>query len=138
MTFGALEGAAGTGYVPIVFTNTGARSCALRGAPGVSVVGNGDGTQLGKPANRDQSGAQDVRLDADGGQAHATLALVDFSPSDGSPISGCTPKRGDGYRVYPPHSTRAFFIRNSQALACDPGPVFMRVEVVASGASGAK
>lgn len=138
VTFGPGDGAAGTEYVPIVFTNTGTRSCVLRGAPGVSVVGDGNGTQLGKPADRDQSGAQDVRLDAHGGQAHATLAIVDLSPTDGSPLGGCTPKRGDGYRVYPPHSTRAFFVRDSKALACDPGPVFMRVDVVASGASGAK
>jgi len=140
VTFGKGEGAAGTGYVPVVFTNTGSRSCVLRGSPGVSVVGDGDGdgTQLGKPAERDQSAAQDVRLDAHGGQAHATLALVDFSAGDGAPLTGCTPKRGDGYRVYPPHSTRAFFVRDSGALACDPGPAFMRVGVVASGASGSK
>jgi hypothetical protein len=50
--------------------------------------------------------------------------------TNGGPLSGCTVQKGDGYRVYPPHSTRAFFVPDAKAVACVKGPVFMTVDPV--------
>jgi hypothetical protein len=117
-------GGAGSEYYEVYFTNTGGTACALRGTPGVSVVGDGNGTQLGKPADRIETGVTTLTLQA-GDTVEAPLKIVNIGTT-GGPLAGCTVKRGDGYRVYPPHSLRAFFVRDS-SLACVSGPSFMTV-----------
>ncbi|WP_345482013.1 DUF4232 domain-containing protein [Amnibacterium soli] len=118
-------GGAGSEYYQVVFTNTGGSTCALRGTPGVSVVGNGDGTQLGKPAARDQAGVRTVRLGI-GLSVAAPLKVVNIG-TDGGPLEGCSVQRGDGYRVYAPHSRKAVLVRDATAVACVRGPSFMDV-----------
>src|SRR6187402_1498905 len=49
-------GAAGSVYEKIVLKNTGKHSCTLQGWAGVSLVGHGNGTQLGAAAKKDRSG----------------------------------------------------------------------------------
>src|ERR1700759_4388920 len=49
------NGAAGTFYVELVFTNRSSRTCTLRGFPGVSAVAGVDGHQVGAPAVRDHA-----------------------------------------------------------------------------------
>ncbi|MGN6446376.1 DUF4232 domain-containing protein [Amnibacterium sp.] len=122
-------GAAGSEFFDVLFTNTGGTPCALRGTPGVSVVGDGDGTQLGEPATRVQTGVSTLTL-AVGQTVAAPLQVVNIG-TNGGPLQGCTVKRGDGYRVYPPHSTRAYFVQDSSAVACVSGPAFMTVRPVA-------
>jgi hypothetical protein len=125
------KGAAGSFVQDVVFTNTGSSSCVLHGAPGLSVVGNGNGTQLGAAAARDQSGAKDVRLSAHGGQAYARLGGPELEPgTEGAKHCSGGARSGDGYRVYPPHSTRAFFVRDTDSLACPTGGEFLHVAVV--------
>lgn len=122
-------GGAGSSDHLVLFTNTGGESCVLRGAPGVSVVAGDAGDQVGPPADRTQSGAETVRLGVGGG-ATARLRITNIQPN-GGPLDGCTVQHGRGYRVYPPHSTRAFFVEDSRAVACaGSGPVFMSVDVV--------
>ncbi len=122
-------GGAGSEYYNVLFTNTGGTSCVLRGTPGVSVVGNGNGTQLGRPAERSQAGVKTVAL-AVGQTVAAPLQIVNIG-SDGGPLgSRCAVKRGDGYRVYAPHSRRAFFAENADAVACTSGTSFMVVSPV--------
>lgn len=117
-------GAGSIGY-RVLFTNAGGETCALRGTPGVSVVGKGDGTQLGRPADRNQDGTRTLLLQA--GDTVSSILQVTNIGTDGGPLSGCTVVQGDGYRVYPPHSRHAFFVEDSKARACSPGPSFMRV-----------
>jgi hypothetical protein len=125
------KGAAGTFDQDLVFTNTGGSACELRGAPGLSVVGDGNGTQLGVPAARDQSGARTVRLAAHGGQVYAPFSGPELA-SGGGGAARCPGgvRSGDGYRVFAPHSTRAFFVRDGDAAACVTGGAFLRVAVV--------
>lgn len=118
-------GGAGSEEYNVLFTNTGGETCALRGTPGVSVVGDGNGTQLGAAAERVQSGVKTVRLQS-GETAAAPLRIVNIG-TDGGPLDGCTVQQGDGYRVYPPHSTRAFLVQDPDAVACVKGPSFMTV-----------
>ena len=118
-------GATGSEYYDVVFTNTGGTPCALRGTPGVSVVGDGNGTRLGKPADRIQTGVRTVRLGV-GKSAAAPLKVVNIG-TDGGPLDGCTVQKGDGYRVYAPHSRTAVLVRDPSAVACVSGPSFMTV-----------
>lgn len=121
----ASDAGAGSRYYRVLFTNTGGTSCVLRGTPGVSVVGDGNGTRLGRPATAVQSGVKTVTLGV--GESAAAVLKVTNIGTDGGPLSGCTVRKGDGYRVYPPHSTRAFLSADPKAVACSPGPVFMSV-----------
>lgn len=121
-------GGAGSEYYNILFTNTGGSSCALRGTPGVSVVGDENGTQLGKPADRIETGVQTIRLGV-GESVAAPLKVVNIG-TDGGPLEGCTVQKGDGYRVYPPHSKQSIFVKDPSAVACVRGPSFMTVSPV--------
>lgn len=118
-------GAAGSEHFDVLFTNTGGTTCALRGTPGVSVVGDGNGTQLGKPADRIQTGVRTVRLGV-GLSVAAPLRVVDIG-TNGGPLVGCTVQKGDGYRVYAPHSRKAVLVDDPSAVACVRGPSFMTV-----------
>ena len=92
------EGAAGSVYRALVFTNNGHRSCQLQGFPGVSYVGSGDDDQVGPAAQR-VGDLGDVVLIAPGGMASAQLQLVNVANYD----SGvCRPTPVRGLRVYPP------------------------------------
>jgi hypothetical protein len=122
-------GGAGSEYYSVLFTNTGGTTCALRGTPGVSVVGGGNGKQLGKAADRTQTGVRTLTLQA-GDTVAAPLKVVNIG-TDGGPLEGCTVQKGDGYRVYPPHSTKSYFVSDADAVACASGPSFMSVGPVA-------
>ncbi|MBV9870748.1 MAG: DUF4232 domain-containing protein, partial [Frankiaceae bacterium] len=67
LSLGQSQGAAGSTYVPVVLTNTGAKTCTLRGYPGVSFV-DASGTLLGKPA-RQATGSPPKTLKLGSGEA---------------------------------------------------------------------
>jgi len=118
---------AGSTVSSVVFTNTG-HACVLEGAPGVSVVGSGDGTQIGVPA--EQSGTPvAVELPA-GGSAHATLSSINIGSGGGPLGADCAVTTGDGYRVYPPHSFEAVFVPLAGVAACSSDSVFLTIGVV--------
>jgi hypothetical protein len=98
--------AAGSVYLDLVFTNTGARTCGLRGFPGVSYVAGDDGHQVGPAAETSGERGDRVPL-VPGGTARARVQLVNvqnYDPADCSP----TPVRG--LRVHPPGDTAALFV----------------------------
>jgi hypothetical protein len=100
---GAGEGAAGTIYVAIVFTNTSRVACSLRGYPGVSSVGGADGHRIGAPARRDPPRGATVIL-RPGGVASAAFGQ---SEALNYPRSRCQPEPARGLRIYAPDQTRA-------------------------------
>lgn len=123
--------AAGSVFFDVAFTNTGGASCNLRGAPGVSVVGDANGTQLGNPATQSADTVTTVAL-APGQTVSAPLQQVNIG-TDGGPLAGnCTIVTGDGYRVYPPHSFAAYFVPFPGITACSNAVDWMTVGAVAS------
>jgi hypothetical protein len=100
----------------VVFHNTGDSTCVLRGAPGVSLVGSNNGTQIGAAAAR-STGGPAVSIPA-GSYALAELTFPKIDKNGGAYGDGngydpkCEAKAADGYRVYPPHSFRAYFSAN--------------------------
>ena len=111
-------GGAGQRLSDVDFQNVGTRSCELRGTPGVSLVGHGNGTQLGRPADRGESGTPPVVRIRPGQSARTSLeySYVDQHGGDYS-ATACKPVKADGYRIYPPHSYRSVFVRFPQ-YAC--------------------
>lgn len=125
-------GAAGSSEVTLVLTNGGTAECSLQGWPGVSFVGDGNGTQLGAPADFDRSSPHDTVTLKPGGTAQAALKIVqalNYSQSD------CNPKQADGFRVYPPGSTESLFVKDADVTACQSSSVsLLTVKALVPGA----
>jgi hypothetical protein len=105
-SLGPAEGAAGSVIQTLVLTNTGSRTCELRGFPGVSYVAGDDGHQVGPAAAMDGARGGEVRL-APGKSAGASLKLANVANFD---AAVCRPTAVRGLRVYPPGDTGALFV----------------------------
>ena len=111
------QGAAGTIYSHLTFTNTSATACKMTGYPGVSFV-DGAGHQIGAPVPKVPGYGGTVTLAAGGGTAAALFAYHDVVPNT-SPE--CTPAvAAAGLRIYPPGETAALFVADA-TMAC-PNP----------------
>ncbi|MFB8174723.1 DUF4232 domain-containing protein [Streptomyces sp. NPDC055966] len=96
LSMGRKEGAAGSLYWPVRFTNTSTGSCALRGYPGVSVLDTAH-HQLGPAAARSGTSYRTVAL-APGHSASAVLRTTN------GPVGGPCLRTGSYLRVFPPAS----------------------------------
>ena len=111
VSLGEGNGAAGTIYYPLRFTNTGTTTCALEGYPGISLV-DSSGNQIGSPAGRAPSTSPTVVTVAPGQSSVATVSLSDV-------LNTCsTPEMGSGLRVYPPNQTGALFAPSTAIAIC--------------------
>lgn len=124
-------GAAGSVELDLVLTNTGDVRCTLQGWPGVSLVGDGNGTQLGAAGELDRSSPhQTVTLDP-GQAAHAPLRIAQ---AENYPQDTCQPVTADGLRVYPPGETNALFVPTDAFTACrNPDVSLITVQAVLPG-----
>ncbi len=121
------DGAAGTFYYTLEFTNLSRHACTLRGHPGLSAV-NLRGGQIGSPAgwgNIGNAKLDTVRL-ASGATATAVLAIADVS---NYPRKLCHPVTAAGLRVYPPNQFASKVIPYP-FRACSSKQVFMTAGVV--------
>jgi hypothetical protein len=121
------NGAAGSFYYTLEFTNLSGHSCTLAGYPGVSALSLG-GIRLGRSAGRNAAHPTKTVTLANGASATAVLRLTDvgaFSPSQ------CGLVTAAGLRVYPPNQTASKVIPYPFA-ACShsSGPVYLNVESV--------
>jgi hypothetical protein len=125
----ASQGAAGTWYYPLEFTNTSHHACKTGGYPGVSAT-DAMGHQLGDAAARDPVFPGHVVTIPAGGTAHALLGYGAVEVS----TSGCKPKLAAQLKVYPPNSRTAINAFFDQP-ACTTGGshVYLRVAVIQPG-----
>ena len=107
-----VEGGAGAGHyeIEVVLKNEAPDECWLQGWPGVSFVGDGDGTQIGEAATFDRSSPHETVTLAPGGSAHAVVRVS--NAENYGDECGQTP--ADGLRIYPPGEKRSLFVRNDQ------------------------
>lgn len=120
VTLGQGSGAAGSQMVPILFTNTGSTPCELHGFPGVSFVGDNNGTQLGAAADEDDATAIQPNTLQPGGVVQAALKIEQAANFD-----NCTVVPANGFRVYPPHSFDAVFVPAAGLSACSNADVHL-------------
>lgn len=106
VSLGGSEGAAGTTYRALVFTNTGGRTCTIQGFPGVSFVAGDEGRQIGEAAVRAGEKGPQVTLKP-GGIASSTVGFVNIGAFD---EAACRPTAVRGLRVYPPHERKSKFV----------------------------
>jgi hypothetical protein len=118
------NGAAGTIYYPLEFTNVSGHTCSLFGYPGVSATDR-NGHQLGSPAGwASLAHARNVNL-APGATAHTLLAYHDVVVTT---EPGCDPVYSAiQLRVYPPDQRQATYAAFDLEVCSHAGPVYMNI-----------
>jgi hypothetical protein len=129
LTVGAANGAAGTIFYPLNFTNTSSSACTMFGYPGVAFVSSPGGSQIGAPASRRVAAAPTVITVAPGATAHATLAVSDVLIEN-----NCVHKvQVKWVQVYPPDQFSALFAGLNRPGCADKSLVTMGVTAVTGG-----
>ena len=124
------NGAAGSIFYPLQFTNLSRHACAMHGFPGVSAIDR-KGHQLGSPAGWDHTRPVRTVVLAPGATAHATLRYSDATVAT-SP--GCHPVSSMfELRVYPPGQRQATFAAFSVEACSHTGPVYLDVTPLQAG-----
>ena len=124
------NGAAGTIYYPLQFTNLSGHACAMRGFPGVSALDR-DGHQLGSPAAWGSASPIHAVTLAPGATAHAMLAYHDAAVTT---EPGCDPVFSTfELRVYPPNQDSATYAAFGLEACSRAGPIYMSVGAILPG-----
>jgi len=131
VTLGTSNGAAGSVYLPIDFTNTGTADCTLYGYPGVSLTGGSPAGQIGAAADRNPQTAATVVTLAPGAVAHATLQVT---VAGNYPAGTCQPTAATTLVIYPPGQTAAASVPYSTTGCKSTSITILHVEVVQPGA----
>ncbi len=118
--------AAGSVYYRLELTNLGARTCSLRGYPGVSAV-DLSGRQLGSAAGRNPAHAARRLLLAPRATATAVLHVAQAANFS---AARCRPTMAAGLRVYPPGQTVARVVPFPFPACSRRGPVYLTVQPV--------
>jgi len=125
-----LDGAAGSVYYPLQFTNLSRHACAMRGFAGVSAVDR-NLHQLGSPAGRAHVVPVRTVVLAPGRTAHAVLRYGDVTVST---APGCHPTlRTFELRVYPPGQHHATYAAFDFEVCSHAGPVYMDTGLIQAG-----
>lgn len=129
---GGGSGAAGSTYLPIVFTNISGVTCTLFGYPGVSLAGGSPVAQIGAAADRNPGvPAQAITL-GPGDRAFARLRIV---TAQNYPPSRCHLAHASYLQVYPPNQTTPIYVAYS-AAACSKPVHLLTVDAVRPGTGG--
>jgi hypothetical protein len=130
-TVGVAQGAAGSVYQVIDFTNIGTASCSLYGYPGVSLAGGSPVTQIGAAASRSpQAGPALVTL-APGDVANTLLRITQ---AQNYPTSKCSPVASTYLQIYPPNQTTPIYLGYKSTGCSATGVNLLTVGVVQTGA----
>lgn len=123
------QGAAGSDYVTIDFTNTGSSSCTLYGYPGVSLANSGG--PIGAPATRDPSHSPTLVTLAPGAKANAVLRVTD---AQNYPSGTCSPDSSSFLLIYPPNQKQATDLPYKSTGCKNSSVKLLSVGVVTPGA----
>ena len=124
------NGAAGSIYYPLQFTNLSWHACAMRGFPGVSALDR-NGHQLGSPAGWATGVAAHTVVLAPGATAHTILRYSDVTVTT---TPGCHPVFSTfELRVYPPGQYSATYAAFGLEACSHAGPIYLSVEPVLPG-----
>ena len=135
VTAGTSEGAAGSVYQVIDFTNTGAAACTLYGYPGVSLASGTPLAQVGAAATRSSTAAPTLVTLAPGATANALLRITQAL---NYPSATCTPKATTYLQVYPPNQTVAIDLAYTSTGCTSSSVKLLTIGVVQAGAGSAQ
>jgi Protein of unknown function (DUF4232) len=128
---GIAQGAAGSVYQVIDFTNIGTASCSLYGYPGIALAGGSPVDQIGAAASRSpQAGPALVTLKP--GDVANTLLRI--TQAQNYPTSKCSPVASTYLQIYPPNQTTPIYLGYKSTGCSATGVNLLTVSVVQSGA----
>ncbi|MFF5019954.1 DUF4232 domain-containing protein [Streptomyces sp. NPDC001165] len=130
---GVSQGAAGSVYQVIDFTNISKTACTLYGYPGVSLAGGSPVRQIGPAATRNTTTPPTLVTLAPGATGNALLRITN---AGNYPAEQCHPTAAQYLQVYPPGQTTPIYVAyNSTACAGTVG--ILSVSTVQPGAGSA-
>jgi len=132
LKLGLSQGAAGSVYQVLDFTNISNVSCTLYGYPGVSLAGGHPVTQVGQAADEDPTTPRKLVTLAPGQAANALLRIVDAL---NFPASKCGPVTTQWIQVYPPNQTTPIYLAY-KTTACSKPVKILTISVVQPGSGG--
>jgi Domain of unknown function (DUF4232) len=125
------EGAAGSIYQNLDFTNISNVSCTLYGYPGVSLAAGTPVTQVGKAAVRSTTAAPSLVTLAPGQTANALLRITQAM---NYPTATCSPTPTTYLQIYPPNQTTPIYLAfKSTGCASSSVPPLLTIGVVQPG-----
>ncbi len=130
---GVSQGAAGSTYVALDFTNIGNAPCTLFGYPGVSLAGGNPVGRIGRAAAESSASPRRLVTLAPGAAASALLRIVNAA---NYPASKCGPVPTTFLQIYPPNQTTPIYV-GYKATACSKAVRLLTVSVVRPGAGSA-
>lgn len=130
---GASQGAAGSSYQVITFTNLGSAPCTLYGYPGVSLVAGNPLAQVGAAADRQSGETPTVVTLQPQGVASDTLRIVD---AQNFPSSKCGTVATTSIKIYPPGQTAPLYLNLSSTGCSQSATHLLTITTVVSGSGG--
>jgi Protein of unknown function (DUF4232) len=121
------DGAAGSSYYELEFSNTSSRACTIFGFPGVSAI-DAHGNQLGRAAARDHGDAAHLVTLSRGVTAHVLLRMVNVGA-----LPDCHPATAVELRIYPPSNHGSVAVPISFSACKNHGPVYLFARATMSG-----
>lgn len=132
VALGEEQGAAGSLYQVLVFTDISAKSCTLYGYPGVSLTAGKPVEQVGLAAARNAGSPVAVITLAPGKSGNA---LLQIAQADNYPAATCGPVDADYLQIYPPNQTTPTYVADS-ARACSKPVQILRIGPMLAGNGG--
>jgi hypothetical protein len=132
-TVGIAQGAAGSVYQVIDFTNISGSPCTLFGYPGLALAGGTPVTQIGAAAARSTGSSAKLVTLAAGKTANA---LLQITQAENYTASRCVPKASTYLQIYPPNQTTPIYLAY-KSMGCSSSKVnLLTVGVVQPGNGG--
>lgn len=125
------EGAAGSVYQNIDFTNVGSTTCSLYGYPGVSLGTGMPFNQIGAAASRSTAASPAVVTLPPGQTANAPLRVTQAL---NYPQAKCAPTKTTHLRIYPPNQTTALYLTYAATGCTSTSVNLLTIGVVRAGA----
>jgi Protein of unknown function (DUF4232) len=125
------EGAAGSLYQNIDFTNVGTTACALYGYPGVSLGTGMPFNQVGAAASRSTTASPAVVTLSPGQTANALLRVTQAL---NYPQAKCAPAKTTYLQIYPPNQTTAIYLAYAATGCTSTSVNLLMIGVVQAGA----
>ena len=132
LKLGLAQGAAGSTYQVIDFTNISSATCTLQGYPGVSLAGGKPVTQIGLAAAQSHATPRKLITLAPGAVANAVLQVahaVNF------PAAKCHLTNAAYLQIYPPNQTTPAYVHYSAQTCAKPVQI-LTISVVQAGSGG--
>jgi hypothetical protein len=132
LKLGSGQGAAGSTFQVIDFTNISNATCTLYGYPGVSLAGGKPVTQIGLAAAESHATARKLVTLSPGAVASAVLQIahaVNF------PAARCGLVTADYLQIYPPNQTTPGYLRY-RSQTCAKKVQILTISVVQPGSGG--